>query len=290
MTSLYKTPESKQAVLDIYQSKLDALNIDYIEQDTDTQFGLSHVIITGDATKPPLVLIHGSNGCAPIALDVYPSLAKHYQVFAVDVIAQPNKSSETRPSMKDRSCGVWMNEVIAALGLSDATLVGFSLGGFIVWKTLLEDESKIKQAYLIAPVGIVSGNPLRAMLEVFLPVKRFIRTGNPRDLDRVIDALFSERDDFAAPFLTQVLPNFDLDFTPIPNISRIEAGRISTPLTVIAAEHDLLGPGKRLLRRAKRLFPSLKRAALLEGSRHVQGVRDNQKVEAFILDQRGQLN
>ena len=62
-----------------------------------------------------------------------------------------------------------------------------------------------------------------------------------------------------------------------------EAGRISTPLTVIAAEHDILGPGRRLLRRAKKVFPSLKQAALLEGSRHVQSVRDNQRVEDFIL-------
>lgn len=282
MTSLYKTPESKQAILDLYQAKLDALEIDYLEQDVHTQFGLSHVI-TGDLTKPPLVLIHGSNGCAPIALDVYPNLAKHFQVFAVDVIAQPNKSAETRPGMKDTSYGIWMNEVISKLALNDVTLVGFSLGGFIVLKTLLEDEPNIKQAYLIAPVGIVSGNPLRAMFGVFLPMKRFIRAGKQRDLDRVIDALFSERDDFAEPFLAKVLPNFDLDFSPIPNITQIEAGRISTPLTVIAAENDVLGPGKQLLRRVRKLFPSLKRATLLEGSRHVQSMKDNQRVEDFIL-------
>lgn len=283
MTSLYKTPESKKEILALYQAKLESLNIDYTEEDVDTQFGLSHVIITGDAGKPPLILVHGSNGCAPIALDVYPNLAKHYQVFAVDVIAQPNKSAETRPSMKDASYGIWLNEVITALGLSNVTLVGFSLGGFIIWKTLLADESKIKQAYLIAPVGIVSGNPLRAILEMFLPMKRFIRTQNPHDLDRVLDALFSERDDFAAPFLEQVLPNFDLDFSPIPLIKEREAKRISKPITVIAAEHDLMGSGEKLLRRAKKLFPSLKQTKLLKGSKHVQSVQDNQRVETLIL-------
>lgn len=284
MTSLYKTTESKQAILDLYQAKLDALKIDYVEQDIDSQFGVSHVIITGSETKPPLVLIHGSNGCAPIALDVYPDLAKHYQVFAVDVIAQPNKSAETRPRMTDNSYGIWMNQVIDALGLNEVTLVGFSLGGFIIWKTLVHNESKIKQAFLIAPVGIVNGNPLRAMLEMFFPMKRFIRTQSPRDLDRVLDALFSERDDFAAPFLEKVLPNFDLDFSPIPLIKGREAKHISTPLTVIAAEQDILGPGKKLLQRAEKLFPSLKQTELLKGSKHVQSVRDNQRVENFILD------
>lgn len=284
MISLYKTPESKKEILALYQRKLDSLNIDYAEQKVDTGFGLSHVIITGDEAKPPLVLVHGSNGCAPIALDVYPNLAKHYQVFAVDVIAQPNKSSETRPSMQDASYGIWMNEVISALGLTDVTMVGFSLGGFIIWKTLAHDESKIKEAYLIAPVGIVNGNPLKAMLKMFLPMKRFMRTQNAKDLDSLLDTLFSERDDFAPEFLAKVIPNFDLDFTPIPSISEKEAKRISTPLTIIGAENDIMGPGKKLLRRAEKIFPSLKQATLLEGSKHVQTVRDNQRVEDLIIN------
>jgi len=284
MTSLYKTPESKQAILDLYEGKLDSLNIDYLEQDVNTQFGLSHVIITGNASKPPLILVHGSNGCAPIALDVYPNLAKHYQVFAVDVIAQPNRSSETRPSMKDASYGIWMNEVISALELSDVTLVGFSLGGFIIWKTLAYDESSIKEAFLIAPVGIVNGNPLKAMLKMFFPMKRFMRTQNAKDLDSVIDALFSERDDFAPEFLAKVIPNFDLDFTPIPSITEKEARHISTPLTMIAAEHDVLGPGKKLLQRSKNIFPSLKQAILLEDSKHVQSLEENKRIEDLIIE------
>lgn len=282
MTSLYKTPESKQAILALYRSKLESLATDYREEDVETRFGSTHVIVTGDAAKPPLVLIHGSNGCAPIALDVYPNLSRHYRVFAVDVIAQPTRSAETRPSMTNASYGIWMNEVIAELGLDGVTLVGFSLGGFIALKTLVEDESKIERAFLIAPVGVVRGNPFRALLGVFLPMKRFIRTGRQRDLDRVIDALFSERDDFATPFLAEVLPNFDLDFTPIPIVGWEDAGRISTPLTVVAAEHDVLGPGRRLLRRARKVFPSLKQTELLEGSKHVQSVRDNQRVEDLI--------
>ena len=60
------------------------------------------------------------------------------------------------------------------------------------------------------------------MFEMFFPMKRFIRGQDNRDLERVLNALFSERDDFAAPFLNKVIPNFDLDFTPIPNISKMK--------------------------------------------------------------------
>jgi hypothetical protein len=44
-----------------------------------------------DSTKPPLLPLHGSNGCAPIALETYPNLHKEFQVYAIDVLAQPTK-------------------------------------------------------------------------------------------------------------------------------------------------------------------------------------------------------
>jgi pimeloyl-ACP methyl ester carboxylesterase len=111
-------------------------------------------------------LVHGSNGCAPIGLEIFPKLAQKHQVFAVDVIAQPNRSSETRPSMKDNSYGKWMNEVMAKMNLTGVTIVGFSFGGLIIWKTLVEDEARIKEAFLICPVGLVNGNPLKAIFNV----------------------------------------------------------------------------------------------------------------------------
>ena len=99
------------------RDKLDELSIEYRFEKVETAFGETNIVVTGNPENPPLVLVHGSNGCAPIALDIYPNLTKKYQVFAVDVIAQPNLSSETRPSMKDASYGKWMNEVFCLLNL-----------------------------------------------------------------------------------------------------------------------------------------------------------------------------
>ena len=284
MTSLYKTPESKEAILQIYQDKLDELQIDYTFQQVATAFGTTNIILTGDPANPPLVLIHGSNGCAPIALEVYPNLAQNYRVYAVDVIAQPNRSSETRPSMKDNSYGKWMNEVLAVLDLEEITLVGFSFGGFVIWKTLLEDESRIKEAFLTAPVGIVNGNPLKMIFSVFIPMKRYMKKPKLKYLQQFIGNLFSERDDFAFRFLSKVITHFEMDFSPIPTIKAAEAKRITTPMTIIAAKYDLVAPGEKLLKRGKKIFPSLQHQLLLENSKHVQSEVDNRRIEAVIME------
>lgn len=283
MESLYKSPTHKKAILEVYQEKLDELNIDYHFEEVMTQFGATNIVVTGNAKNPPLVLVHGSNGCAPIGLEIFPQLTQKFQVFAVDVIAQPNRSSETRPSMKDNSYGKWMNEVMEKMKLTEVTIVGFSFGGLIIWKTLAENESRVKEAFLICPAGIVNGNPLKAIFKVFIPMKRYMWTKKSKFVEQFLSALFSERDEFAMKFLSKVFLDFEMDFSPIPTIKKNEAKRITIPLTIIGADDDLFFPGEKLLKRAKSIFPSLKKRWLLNDSKHVQRKVDNQKIEALIL-------
>ena len=105
MESLYKSETGKAEIFNLYDKKLKDLNINYHYKTVETAFGKTNVIITGDASKPPILIVHGSNGCAPIALETYVGLDTHFQVFAVDVLAQPNKSAETRLSMKNDDYG-----------------------------------------------------------------------------------------------------------------------------------------------------------------------------------------
>ena len=127
MESLYKSKEGKNEILKLYDEKLEQLNINYEYKVVDTNFGKTNIIITGEDSNPPIILMHGSNACAPIALETYANLNSHFKVYAIDVLAQPNKSAEIRLSMKDDSYGKWMNEIIDLLGLEKVTLAGFSL-------------------------------------------------------------------------------------------------------------------------------------------------------------------
>lgn len=283
MDSLFKSESGREAIFKLYDQKLEELNISYETRFIDTSFGKTHVIVTGDSSNPPLVLVHGSNGCAPIALECYPNLSSKFQVFAVDVLAQPNKSAESRLSMKDDAYGHWMNETIEGLGLDQVVLAGFSFGGLIILKTLAGHSDKIKEAFLAAPAYIVNGNPLAALLKVFIPMRKYMRTKDVRYIEKFLGVLFSQRDQFAIDFLSEVFLHFDMDFTPVPVISKKEARKINTPITLIAAGNDLLFPGEKMIKRAKKLLPSLQKVVLLEKSKHVQNTVDNHLVEKLIL-------
>ncbi len=283
MASLFKSAKGKQEILDLYDQKLEELDISCDSIYVETTFGRTHVLRTGDPSSPPLILVHGSNGCAPIALECYPNLSSRYQVFAVDVLAQPNRSEEARLSMKDESYGKWVNEIIAELDLHDVTLAGFSFGGLIVLKTLAYEEENIKAAFIASPAYIVNGNPLSALFRIFIPMKRYMRSPKIKRVERVVSALFSERDAFAVDFLGKVFLHFTMDFTPVPVISSAEAQRITTPLTILAAKRDIMFPGVKMQKRAKKYFASLEQFLLLEDSKHVQDRKGNSIFEELML-------
>jgi pimeloyl-ACP methyl ester carboxylesterase len=186
--------------------------------------------------------------------------------------------------MKDDTYGKWMYEILSRLGVRNALLVGISFGGFVALKTLMFDEKRIAKAFLIVPAGIVNGNPLKSLLKVFLPMKRYKKWKKIKYVRQFLGELFSEKDEFAEAFLSNVFLNYTMDFSPIPLITKKEAQDIKTPLTIFAAEKDLLFPGRKMLKRANKVFPSFTDGILLHNSKHVPSHQTNSNISTFIID------
>lgn len=279
----FKSKEGRETILELYDQKLKELSVDYSERLLDTKFGKTHVIIVGETHLPPLMLIHGTGGCAPLMLESFSKLSSKYCVYAIDVLAQPNKSAENRLDMKTQDYGKWLIEVIIKLRLKNVTLVGFSFGGLISLKALEFNETPIKEVFLIAPVYIVNGNPLVNLWKLFIPLKKFIKTHDSKKIKQVMDALFSEYDDFALQFMSATFQNCNMDFSPLPIISKQSANNIKTPITIFAAEKDIMFPGKKMIKRAKKIFPSLKETVLLKKSKHVPSTIDNLTIQKKML-------
>ncbi len=282
MESLYKSEKGKSEILEFYNQKLNSLQIDYTEKVINTSFGKTNIIISGNSSNPPMLIIHGSNGSAPIAIETYAGLETNFQIFAVDVLAQPNKSAETRLSMKNDDYGKWMHEIIDTLQLENVSLAGFSFGGLVILKTLEFKEENIKEVFLTAPAYIVNGNPFKALFKVFIPMKRYIKTKNVKYVERFLKEVFSKRDEFAIQFLSKVFLHFKMDFTPVPVIKTDAAKLISTPITIFAAKNDLMFPGEKMIKRARKIFPSLFQTILLSESKHVQNSSDNKYIVDII--------
>jgi pimeloyl-ACP methyl ester carboxylesterase len=56
----FRSPELRAQLIAKYDAVLDSWPVPYEERDVDTGFGTTHVIVTGPASAPPLVLLHGA--------------------------------------------------------------------------------------------------------------------------------------------------------------------------------------------------------------------------------------
>ena len=284
MSTFFSSQEAKEEIQKLYRQKLDELPVHYEFMGIETTYADTNIVITGPKNKPPLVLLHGSNGCAPVAIEAMIDLTNDFRIYAVDIPGQPNLSEEFRPKMKDDTYGKWMYEILSRLGVRNAFLVGISFGGFVALKTLMFDEKRIAEAFLIVPAGIVDGNPLKSLLKVFLPMKRYKKQKKIKYVRQFLSELFSEKDEFAETFLSKVFLNFKMDFSPIPLFSKKETQRIKTPVHIFAAENDLLFPGKKILKRTKKIFPKITRVILFKNSKHVLSRENNILISKYIMN------
>jgi len=282
MNSFFKNLHAKKKIESLYQNKLDELPIRYELINVETSFGNANIILTGETNKQPLVLLHGTASCAPNAIEAMIGLTNHFRIYAIDIVGQPNLSSEIRPPMQDNSYGQWMFEILTRLNLWDTILVGFSFGGFVSWKTLVFDDRRISEAFLIVPAGIINASHLQVLAKIVLPAKLYKWQKKGKHLQQVLQQLLTEIDEFSVAFLSEIFMHFDIDYTPPPLITVDQAKQIKIPINIIAADHDTLFPGDRLLSRSQILFPSLAKTLLLTDSRHVPDKHGNLCISDFI--------
>jgi abhydrolase domain-containing protein 5 len=115
----------------------------------------------GDQNKDTLVMIHGYAGTALNFFRTFRLLEPEYHVYAIDLLG---KGSSSRPEFlaKDReeaeeffisSLEKWRE----AVGVTNFTLIGHSMGGYISAKYTLKYPEHVQSLILWSPLGIQPG-------------------------------------------------------------------------------------------------------------------------------------
>jgi pimeloyl-ACP methyl ester carboxylesterase len=92
--------------------------------------------------------------------------ARDFRVYAVDVIGEPGLSVPSRPALGSDAHANWLDDVLVGLGLSSASVVGASLGGWLAVDYAIRRPERVERLALLAPGGI--GRQKWAMLLVVL--------------------------------------------------------------------------------------------------------------------------
>lgn len=269
----YRDEAAARRVRQQYRSMLELLDRPIERRWVDTAAGVTHVLTAGDEAAEPLVVFHGGNAINPMTLPWLLPLADEYHLIAPDTIGHPGFSAPTRLDPSTDAYGRWAIDVLDALAIDSARMVGLSYGAGIILKTAAVAPTRIERAGLIVPAGFGSTSRLRLLARMAVPLVRYRLIPTRRNLLRAIEPLCHDPEttlDPATLDTLEVLLSGMRPETELPSpVTRSELADFEAPTFVAVATDDLLFPPEVVLPRAHEVISNLEVVMRLEGEAHM---------------------
>lgn len=156
MSAIYKTPEGEQAVRDAYLAVLANWPTPSEQLRIPTRQGETLVLVSGPKDAPPLVVFHGAHANTARWMREAATWSQAFRVYLVDVIGDAGLSAPSRPPLAGEDHALWLDDVMAGLGLDKVALVGESLGGWLAIDYATRRPERVTRLALLCPAGVGS--------------------------------------------------------------------------------------------------------------------------------------
>lgn len=157
--SVFTSAEGEAEVLRAYERVMHAWPTPYTELAIATSFGVTHVVASGPADGPPVVLLHAYMATSGAWYRNVTALSDAYRVYCVDVIGDANRSRPTRPLASMEDYETWFGELLEGLGCRDVHLIGNSFGGFAAAWLAQALPGRVRSLVLIGPAATIHRMP-----------------------------------------------------------------------------------------------------------------------------------
>lgn len=138
-----------------YARMLTQIQVPHESMTVATRFGATHMLVTGPEDAPPVVLLHGMEGTAISWRQQINTLSSEFRLYALDIIGSAGKSSSVRLPHVGNNYAEWLVDVLAGLGLHEASFVGMSNGCWLIIKLAEYAPETITQAVMMSANGIM---------------------------------------------------------------------------------------------------------------------------------------
>jgi pimeloyl-ACP methyl ester carboxylesterase len=287
----FRTEAAEARYMAAYDAVLAKWPVAYEEITVPTRLGATHVIASGRADAPPLVLLHAMMATATVWRPNVEALSEHFRVYAVDVIGQGGRTVASRKIESRRDYADWLNDLFDGLGIARASVVGNSYGGFIACNQAALAPERIDRVVLISPAGcFVSIMPVfRSIIYGMLTgwLRRVFGADRPGpDLLAVIagEPGFNKEDEDWLALGRQLMDGSKRMNLAMPAVlSDAELGAIQAPTLLLIAEHEILYEPHSTLRTAMTRMPGLE-GEIVPGAHHLAAMSQPDVVNARIVD------
>lgn len=241
MSAIYKSEEGARLVRERYQAFLKYWMQPNEQRLVPTREGDTFVISCGNPDAPPLILLHGAAMTSVMWMGDVIKWAPHFRIHAIDLIGEPGLSAASRPSLSSEAYALWLDDVLAALAIERASIVGISLGGWIALDYAVRRPDRVSSLALLCPAGI--GRQKLAIVFQALAMRALGSWGRERLKRKVLGknpAPKSPAMQAFANFVALIHEHFRPRMTRIPMFSDAALASVDVPVLAIVGGKDVM--------------------------------------------------
>ena len=245
--NLYRSEEGSRRVADEYRGLLRQWPVPYQPLRLATRAGETFVVACGDEAARPLLLLHGGGANSAMWLDSVATWAARFRVYAVDVVGEPGFSASSRPALASDAYASWLDDVLQALSLAQAVLVGASFGGWLALDYATRRAERVDRLVLLGPMGV--GRVRASFLVTTMPLLLFGDWGRGRALRNIIGPMPTGAALPDGRLLSLVQKHFRSRMEPMPIFPDEALHRLTMPVMAIVGDRDAIADSAQTKRR-----------------------------------------
>jgi pimeloyl-ACP methyl ester carboxylesterase len=278
MASIYKTEAGGHALAERYREILTLWPVANEQLHLATSQGETFVIASGDKTAPPLVLLHGAGANSLSWLRDVAEWSKHFRVYAVDVIGEPGLSAPSRPPLASDAYARWIGEIFDALSLTQADIVGISLGGWLALDFATRHPSRVRRLVLLCPGGVGRQKVGFVFKAMFLML--FGEAGRRRALSLALGVTRESANPQAEAYMLSIFREFRPRRDVLPIFTDERLRQLTMPVLLVIGLRDAMLDSRGTAIRMKRALPDLTLHELPETGHLIVG--QTETITAFL--------
>jgi pimeloyl-ACP methyl ester carboxylesterase len=244
-----------------------------------TPHGRTHVIASGPKDAPPVVLLPALMAGAAIWWPNVAALSTVHRVYAVDTLGEPNLSEPVKPLKTRQDAAEWLSDLVGALGVRQADLVGNSFGGYLALNEAILSPERVRRLVMISPFGIApltSGFYLhfaKGLVAGQKAMGQWILNGvkpNP------LNAAYGDLNSFGASHGRMINARM------LPSPAAGELRKVRAPSLLLVGDREVVFDQKKLLGLARQCIPGV-RAEVVPGANHMAAFSQPDAVNRLLM-------